>query len=169
MDKKATFIIVSTEAEKEAAFAIRIRIFCQEQGYPEETEIDDRDQTCTHILALTTPAPHLSQLPSFPPLVAIGTARVYLKRVDGKVVGRIGRVAVALEARGIGAGAGVMIKAEEALKGLLKESGEDECFIELHAQVPKKGFYEKLGYEAFGDEYDEDGAPHISMRKHLKA
>jgi predicted GNAT family N-acyltransferase len=33
----------------------------------------------------------------------------------------------------------------------------------LHAQLPVRGFYEKLGFTAFGDVFDDAGILHISM------
>ena len=35
--------------------------------------------------------------------------------------------------------------------------------LELHAQVSAIGFYEKFGFEAFGEQYDEAGIEHQSM------
>jgi predicted GNAT family N-acyltransferase len=37
----------------------------------------------------------------------------------------------------------------------------------LHARKYAVGFYQKLGYETFGDEYVEVGIPHFSMKKSL--
>jgi predicted GNAT family N-acyltransferase len=39
-----------------------------------------------------------------------------------------------------------------------------ESFL-LHSQTQAAGFYERLGYERFGDEFDEAGIPHVKMRK----
>ncbi|KAJ3101146.1 hypothetical protein HDU97_001612 [Phlyctochytrium planicorne] len=161
--------VASTDAEKEAAYTIRHRIFCLEQGYPHEAESDHLDSTSTHVLALIPPQPHLSHLPSLPPHSAIGTARVYLERREGQVVGRIQRVAVDKEARGMRIGGGLVKMAEEALKQLVKEAKASqegvEVIAELHSQVSKRGFYEKLGYVRIGDEYIEDEAPHVTMIK----
>jgi predicted GNAT family N-acyltransferase len=35
----------------------------------------------------------------------------------------------------------------------------------VHAQLPVRGFYEKLGFTAYGDVYEEAGIPHISMER----
>jgi predicted GNAT family N-acyltransferase len=35
----------------------------------------------------------------------------------------------------------------------------------VHAQVPVRGFYEKLGFAAYGEVYEEAGIPHISMER----
>ncbi|GAA4144638.1 hypothetical protein GCM10022416_35620 [Actinomadura keratinilytica] len=39
--------------------------------------------------------------------------------------------------------------------------------MELHAQTAVRAFYERLGYEAYGEEDIEAGIPHIWMRKAL--
>lgn len=38
----------------------------------------------------------------------------------------------------------------------------------LHAQCRASGFYEKSGFEKLGDADDDEGCPHIWMKKHLK-
>lgn len=37
----------------------------------------------------------------------------------------------------------------------------------LHAQLTAKGFYDKLGFIPFGEEFEEAGIQHISMMKTL--
>ncbi len=39
--------------------------------------------------------------------------------------------------------------------------------LELGAQVQAKGFYENLGFQAFGDEFYEADILHINMKKEL--
>ena len=39
--------------------------------------------------------------------------------------------------------------------------------IELHAQVTARGFYERAGYAAVGEEYLEAGIAHVTMRRAL--
>ena len=38
--------------------------------------------------------------------------------------------------------------------------------VELHAQVSARGFYERAGYTAVGEEYLEAGIRHVTMRRH---
>jgi len=47
----------------------------------------------------------------------------------------------------------------DALRTALTGSVE----IVSHSQIPAKGFYGKLGYQAEGEEFDEDGDPHQKM------
>ena len=37
--------------------------------------------------------------------------------------------------------------------------------IALHAQLTAKAFYARLGYREEGEEFEEAGIPHVSMRK----
>jgi predicted GNAT family N-acyltransferase len=39
--------------------------------------------------------------------------------------------------------------------------------VELHAQVTARVFYEKVGYTAVGEEYQEAGIAHVPMRRRL--
>jgi predicted GNAT family N-acyltransferase len=39
--------------------------------------------------------------------------------------------------------------------------------VELHAQVTARRFYERAGYVAVGDEYEEAGIRHVTMIRTL--
>ncbi|MER7168545.1 GNAT family N-acetyltransferase [Micromonospora sp. NPDC000207] len=69
---------------------------------------------------------------------------------------RIGRVAVAPAERGGGHGARLMTEA-------LALVGAAPCV--LSAQSHQAGFYARFGFTADGPEYDEDGIPHVPMRR----
>jgi len=67
---------------------------------------------------------------------------------------------------------------DEALRGkglgkILVTNAEETALengyrtIVLHARITARGFYEKLGYAAFGDIFTEVGIPHIAMQKEL--
>ncbi|WP_431924177.1 GNAT family N-acetyltransferase [Amycolatopsis tucumanensis] len=77
---------------------------------------------------------------------------------DGDGVQRIGRVVTAKHARGRGLAARLMTAA------LISVGDADSV---LDAQTYARGFYEKFGYVAEGEEFDEDGIPHITMRRRL--
>ena len=74
---------------------------------------------------------------------------------DGGVF-RIGRVVT--ETRGRGLGMRVLRAAVEECRAL----GAKE--IRIEAQVYAVGFYEKAGFRVLGEEFLEDGIPHIEMR-----
>jgi len=68
---------------------------------------------------------------------------------------RIGRVLTALSHRGRGL-------AEQLLRAALDEVGERPC--RLDAQAHLEGWYARLGFERCGEDFLEDGIPHVPMR-----
>lgn len=121
--------------------ALRRVVFIDEQGVSEADEIDDRDGEAIHLLATDAGRP-------------VGTARLLREGATGK----IGRVCVLAEARGTGLGAALIragIDTFRAMPGLAR--------VKLGAQVHALGFYEKLGFTAVGEVYDDAGIPHRDM------
>lgn len=119
---------------------IRVEVFVEEQGVPEELELDDRDAACAHVLAFDDAG------------AAVGTGRI---DVDGK----IGRVAVSAGARRTGVGRAMM----ELLHQVARERGPAEVWC--HAQISAVPFYEELGYVAVGERFVEAGIEHVEMRR----
>jgi predicted GNAT family N-acyltransferase len=78
---------------------------------------------------------------------------------DGRAV--IGRMAAHPDVRGRGHGAAVLAELHRQAQ-LLGLPG-----TELHAQVGARGFYERAGYAAVGEEYEEAGIRHVTMRRTL--
>lgn len=106
---------------------------------PRELEFDEDDKTAEHFISFD--ARHM----------VTGCARL----LDN---GRIGRVAVLRPFRGRGIGEAVMKTVLERAK----TRGMKD--VHLAAQVQAMPFYERLGFEPFGDEFDEAGIPHRMMR-----
>ena len=121
--------------------ALRRVVFVEEQGVAEEEEWDGLDDDALHLLAWLADRP-------------VGTARIFQR--DG--IGKIGRVCVLPEARGTGLGAALIQKAIEVLR---QQPGLTTA--KLGAQTHAIGFYEKLGFTAFGPIYDDAGIPHRDM------
>lgn len=72
----------------------------------------------------------------------------------------IGRVAVKASHRGKGLGKAIM---EASVREVEKRFNPDR--ILLSAQTYLKAFYRNLGFREYGDEYLEDGIPHIAMER----
>lgn len=127
----------------EQAKQVREIVFVQEQGIDASLEYDDLDDMCTHVVGLLDSEP-------------VTTAR--LRPVDS-TVGKVERVATIQAARGRGYGKEIMDEVERVAKrqGLVE--------LRLGAQLTALPFYEKLGYEAFGDEFLDADLPHRMMRK----
>ncbi|MEU6142361.1 GNAT family N-acetyltransferase [Streptomyces sp. NPDC047081] len=147
--------IAEDPADLEACFAVRKEVFVGEQGVPEDLEYDEFDAVAVHVLAVREDG------------TPLGTGRllhgaVAAAKVGGDLtVGSLGRLAVAQEARGLGVGVALVRAIEDAARarGLMA--------VDLHAQTHALGFYERLGYEAYGPEYPEAGIPHRAMRRAL--
>ncbi len=141
---QAVVSLVRTPADLAAALDVRHEVFVIGQGVPLDLEQDGRDGAAEHVLGRVDGRP-------------VAAARLLVD--DG--VALVQRVAVRADLRGAGIGAAVMA----ALEDRARERGAGVA--ELHAQVAVRGFYERLGYQAFGPEYDEAGIRHVSMRKQL--
>lgn len=126
--------------------AIRREVFVVEQNVPEAEEWDGRDGAAIHLLARDDSG------------AAIGTARILVQGATGK----IGRVAVLKSARGTGAGAALIRAALDELRAL-----PGVTRAKLGAQTHAIGFYQKLGFAAYGPEYDDAGIPHRDMALEL--
>jgi predicted GNAT family N-acyltransferase len=136
--------VITGTAVFEQATAIRTRVFVEEQGVPLESEFDELDVTAEHFVALVGAEP-------------AGTARL----MRSGAVAILGRLAVLRPGRGTGVGVALVTAIEErAIQlGLL--------VVELHSQTHACGFYERMGYRAYGEQDVDAGIPHIWMRKQL--
>ena len=137
-------VTVTPTSDFEACRKIRIAVFVEEQHIPLAEEFDDIDGGAQHYLALLDGTP-------------VGTARMYEK--DG--VGHIGRICVLPSARGHKVGQALV---HAAIKGVTAMGLKT---AQLSAQDHAIGFYEQLGFRAFGDFYDDAGIPHMDMRRDL--
>ncbi len=119
---------------------IKQKVFVEEQGVAEEIVFDERDELSIHLVVYDNDEPVACGR-----MTKIGTQLVF------------GRIATLKEHRGKGYGDFVM----RLLIRKAFDMGEEKQY--LHSQLSAKGFYEKLGFKAYGDVYEEAGIPHISM------
>ena len=134
-----------TAADWPEVAALRTRVFVEEQGVPAAIEQDAHDATAVHARARDEDGR------------VVATGRLLVR--DGRAV--IGRMAVDAAARGRGYGAAVLAELHPQAVAL----GVTE--VELHAQLPARGFYERMGYTAVGGVYEEAGIAHVTMRRPL--
>lgn len=127
----------------EEARHIRVEVFTEEQGFCQE--FDDIDSQSYHLLLMDEDQ-------------AIGTARIFF---DADHTLHIGRVAVRKVRRSGGCGSAVLTACCEKAKQL------GAVRAVLGAQCRAMKFYEKNGFAAFGDLYDDEGCPHRMMEKRL--
>lgn len=126
---------------------IREKVFVEEQGF--QNEFDDLDKKSQHIVIYETDY--------FEP---IATCRYYESDLKGEYI--VGRVAVIKGFRGKGIGSILLKNVEREVKKLNGTS------ISAHAQCKAIGFYNSLGYKEYGEIEDDEGVPHIWMKKDLK-
>ena len=141
-----TFKKVSSKKEIDKSYAIRTKVFCEEQKISKEIEFDNLDHLCGHFLI-------------FDNKKAIATARVRKKEEN---IFKIERVAVLIEFRNLKVGSTL-------IKNIIQQfiNLNDEISIILYSQVTVKNFYKSLNFISYGDEFFEDDIPHIAM-KYLK-
>ncbi|MCL1882890.1 MAG: GNAT family N-acetyltransferase [Defluviitaleaceae bacterium] len=121
-------------------YGIRRTVFVEEQDCPEDEEFDGTDDSCVHLVFYDDGVP-------------VSTGRIFISEEFFK----IGRVATLMEYRGRGIATNLM----QTLMGACVAMGGHRQII--HAQIVARGFYEKLGFTAYGDEFEEAGIPHIAM------
>ncbi|WP_053653755.1 GNAT family N-acetyltransferase [Streptomyces sp. MMG1121] len=150
-----TVRIADDLADREACFAVRKEVFVVEQGVAEDLEYDAYDAVAVHVLAVREDG------------VPLGTGRLLhgaaatAKTGADASVGSLGRLAVSRAARGLGVGAVLVRAIEDAARA------RGLTAVDLHAQTHAKGFYERLGYEAYGPQFLDAGMPHRAMRRAL--
>ncbi|MFL9651507.1 MULTISPECIES: GNAT family N-acetyltransferase [Exiguobacterium] len=127
----------------EQARVVRATVFIHEQGIAPEIEYDELDPACIHFVGTVDGEP-------------VTTARL---RPIGDAVGKVERVATLASARGNGYAKEVML----AIESVARTSELHE--LKLGAQLTALPFYERLGYEAYGDEFLDADIPHRMMKK----
>lgn len=138
-------VVIEETDDLAACHALRRTVFIEEQGVSEAEELDDQDGGAIHLLARLDGRP-------------VGSARLIVKGGTGK----IGRVCVLKEQRGMGLGAALIRAALDVLRA---RPGVERA--RLGSQVHAIAFYEKLGFVAEGPVYDDAGIPHRDMSRAL--
>ena len=128
----------------EEAQRIRTKVFIEEQGFKDE--FDKIDRKAIHLVCFENEKP-------------TATCRIFKGEADGEYI--LGRLAVIKEYRGKNIGAKMIESAENTVR---LKNGK---YIILHSQLQAKVFYSKQGYTEFGEVEDEEGCPHIWMKKIL--
>ena len=141
--------LVEDAAALGEALSVRRAVFVEEQGVPEDEEIDDRDGDP----AATPDVVHaLGRLDGRP----VATARLLLGQPAGERP-HVGRVAVLAAMRGRGYGAAIM----RLLQDEARRRGHGG--VTLAAQEHAAGFYARLGYAARGGLFLDAGIEHRWM------
>ncbi|MEC4017938.1 GNAT family N-acetyltransferase [Streptomyces sp. H27-D2] len=141
--------------------AVCREVFIVEQGISEAEEMDAYDPHAVHLLA--TAAGGSAPLGTVRFLYGAGSREKYPDAaLDHDSTAVIGRLAVSGAARGTGLGVALVRAVEDEARRI----GLTEIYLE--SQTHALRFYERLGYTAFGPEFDEGGGiQHQAMRRSL--
>lgn len=134
-------VYLNGENDLTDAFYIRRKVFIEEQKVAEEIEMDGLDSYAIHAVAYANGK-------------AVATGRIIY---DGDTY-KISRIAVLREERGKQYGDFIVRMLLD--KAFLHGAKEVLLSSQLHAI----GFYEKIGFETYGEAFDEAGIPHIYMK-----
>jgi predicted GNAT family N-acyltransferase len=133
------------EEELAAALALRMEVFCGEQGVTFDGDRDGLDDEAVHLVAVEGDQ-------------VIGTCRLL---IEPGGTARFGRLCVRASARGSGVGALLLAEAErEARAGGARRIG-------MHAQTDALALYRRAGFRPYGERFDEEGIEHLGMEKDL--
>lgn len=134
--------IALSEQELKDVYRVRREVFIDEQGVPEEVEVDDLEDQSVHFIAYEDTTP-------------VGAGRFRMAEKDAKAE----RVCVLRSHRKKGIGALLMSEMEKTAKekGLMK--------VKLNAQVHAEAFYLGIGYKTVSDTFYDAGILHVSMEK----
>ena len=136
---------IETKKELIEAFTIRKKVFVDEQKVPLEEELDEFEDSSTHLLATTADER------------GVGTCRW---RATDKGI-KLERFAVLEAYRGRGIGH-QLVKA--CLESITTREPEAK-HLYLHAQLQAVPLYEVFGFVKQGEPFDECGIMHFEMEK----
>lgn len=123
------------------AMALRREVFVLEQGVPESEEYDAYDLTADQYV-----------------MVVDGDVIATLRVIQREGFSQVSRFVVRVTHRGQGVGGRLL---DHVLRDLVAQ-GKPKTY--LSAQADKMGFYEKYGFQAYGDEYTECDIVHRHMK-----
>jgi predicted GNAT family N-acyltransferase len=145
---------------------IRYLVFQIEQGVDPTLEFDGNDRQAEHILAYFNDKP-------------VGSARM---RFLNATTVKVERVAILEEFRGRGFGRKLMEfllaslaerqmaeRQSTALQSTTLQWTQQPIEVVMNAQEAVRSFYEKLGFTAIGEPFEEAGIPHIRMKKIVRS
>jgi len=137
MNDIITSIVTWSDRQSELT-SVRRTVFIEEQNVPESIELDGQDSDCWHVLASDGDG------------TPVGTARMDKN-------GKIGRMAVLRGHRRRGVGRHIL----QAIMDYGRTKGITD--FHLSAQITAIGFYEKMGFEPYGEQFEEAGIVHVNM------
>ena len=139
--------VVENQQELDQAFAIREKVFIEEQGCDRDEEFDGLDDDAVQFIAYYRDEP-------------AGTSR-YRKTEKGI---KLERFAVYAEYRARGLGKCLL---ESMIDHIRNYEQDPELLLYLHAQMEAMPLYARRGFKETGEKFMEAGIEHIEMRREL--
>ncbi|QCK16315.1 GNAT family N-acetyltransferase [Mangrovivirga cuniculi] len=136
---------VSEDRHLDQVFAIRRKVFVEEQNVEPDDEFDEFEDSSRHFLAFYDGKP-------------CGTARW---RFTSNGI-KLERFAVLEEYRGHKVGHHLV---EEVLQDIMKTPEAEGKQLYLHAQLPAVSLYSRFGFAKEGDQFEECDIMHYKMTK----
>jgi predicted GNAT family N-acyltransferase len=136
---------IENKEELDQAYAIREKVFIEEQACDREEEFDEFDEESVHFIAYNNGTP-------------AGTARY--RRTSKGIKNE--RFAVLKEFRGEGVGKALVQSVLADIEHTIKEPG---TLLYLHSQVHAMPLYTKYGFKKVGEKFVEAGIEHFEMQK----
>ena len=134
-------IHVVTEEQYALCLEIRRKVFIEEQGVPEDIEVDAFEQVAENFLLFVEERP-------------VATGRF---RVKGNSL-KFERLATLIEARGKGYGKTLMLEMQQYAC-----EKDPHFLLIMHAQISAVPFYKKLGWKERGEVFQEADIDHQVM------
>ncbi len=138
MENKVEVLKVADPEQLEKVFAIRRKVFVDEQECPPELEWEFEDES-VHFLGTVNGVP-------------AGASR-WRETPKGY---KLERFAVLKEYRNLGLG-------QALVSAALSDLPAEADYIYLHAQLAAIGLYEKFGFKKEGEQFEEAGIQHFKM------
>lgn len=139
-------VIVRTQIQREDAYNVRKEVFVKEQEVPLDIEIDELEDEAIHFVIYND-----NNEPQ---------AAARLRIIEDQKA-KLERICVLKKARSFGLGHQLL----EALETEAMAKGAKVAV--MHAQVQAMPFYEKKGYQAVSEPFEEAGITHVKMTKSL--
>ncbi len=139
-------VICKTKDQILKNFQIRFEVFNKEQNVPYELDMDLAEFNGEMFLYTDESEENY-----------VACARIIYEK--DRI--HLGRVAVLKEYRNQGYATKMVL----AIERIVKTMGIKEIYVE--AQMSAKAFYEKLGYQSYGDIFMDANMPHVYMRKYV--
>ncbi|MFD1255318.1 GNAT family N-acetyltransferase [Mucilaginibacter terrae] len=138
MNQKIKISKVTEQPDLDKVFAIRRKVFVDEQNCPPELEWEFEDES-THFIAMVNGVP-------------AGACR-WRKTDKGY---KLERFAVLTSFRGFGVG-------QALVQAVLNDLPADANYVYLHAQIQAVTLYEKFNFEKTGPQFEEASIQHYKM------